>query len=125
MLRSATSAHFGLFLSRLVTRQRPTSVRRSCIRPARVQIEGRHRPPPRALPVSGGWARVNDVIARTETSVAALNSSASNDLIYASVCFVRVVIVCSPASAACCTTSLQPLKSDCQSTAYTSAARLL
>ena len=36
---------------------------------------------PRALPVSGGRARVNVVIARTETSVAALNSSASNDLI--------------------------------------------
>ena len=38
---SATSTHFRLFLSHLVTRQRPTSVRRSCIRPARVQIEGR------------------------------------------------------------------------------------
>jgi len=48
----------------LGSRQRPTSARRSCIRPARVQVEGCHRPPPSALPVSGGRARVNVVIAQ-------------------------------------------------------------
>jgi len=81
-----------------------------------IQIEGRHKPLPRALPVSGGRARVSVVIARTD-----LSGARRATILLCSVCFVHVVVVCSPASAACCTTSLQPLKSDCQSTAYISA----